>query len=224
MKTALALTILWLAVGVFAQQARDSTGEIHGVVVGNDGQPAKGMRLEAQMQCPGPGACAFWRSKTTTNQSGEYRFQHLPVGYKYDVFADNTKAGYPRFAPAAAGSVEVTIDHPVGELRVSLPPKAGFLNVHATDRRTGVIIPRVLIKLKALDVASPRWSEQWADGSGCLFSPDCAIPVPPDKPLLVHVSAAGFKEWDESAGKGKLAVVHSDARLTWDIQLEPLPH
>jgi hypothetical protein len=64
-------------------------------------------------------------SETISNQAGEYRFQHLPLGRKYDVFADNTKAGYPKFGPAAAGSVEVTVGQPVAELRVDLPPKVG---------------------------------------------------------------------------------------------------
>lgn len=213
--------VLSLAVAAFGQSP-DFGGEIHGIAVRPDGQPAKEMRLSAVMECPS--ACAFWMSETITNQAGEYRFQHLPVGSKYAVFADNTKAGYPRFGPAASGVVEITVDHPVAELRVDLPPKVGILTIHLTDRTAGAVIPRVFIKMKDLNTPDSQWSELWADSSNCLFFSDCAVPIPSDLPLLVHVSATGFSEWDESMGKGKPVLIHSGARLTWDIQLEPLSH
>lgn len=222
MKIAVAFAVFSLAVGAFGQQSRDVGGEIHGFVIDHDGQPAKEMRLSAVMECPS--GCAFWMSETTTNQAGEYRFQHLPLGRKYAVFADNTKAGYPRFGPAAAGAVEITVGHPVAELRVGLPPKVGILTIYLTDRTTGAVIPRVLIKMKALDAPDSQWSELWADSSHCLFFSDCAVPIPPDKPLLVHVSASGFNEWDESMGKGKPLLIHLGVRVTWDVQLQPLSH
>jgi hypothetical protein len=221
MKIVLAFVVLWLTVGASGQQSHESTGEIHGTVVGPDGQSAKGMLLSAVMECPS--ICSFWMTQTVTNKDGEYRFQHLPLGQKYSVFADNTKAGYPRFGPAPAGAVELTASHPDAELRVDLPPKVGVLVIHLSNKTTGAIIPRGLVKVKVLDAPDSRWSEVWADSSNCLFFPDCAISVPPDKQLLVHVSSAGFREWDKSAGKGKPFLVHSGARLNWDIQLEPLP-
>jgi hypothetical protein len=130
---------------------------------------------------------------------------------------------YPRFSPPPPAIVELTIDHPNAELRVDLPPKVGILTIHLTDRTTGAFIPRGLVKMKVADAPDSQWSELWVDSSNCLFFPDCTIPVPPDKQLLVHVSSAGFKEWDESAEKGKLLLVQPGARLTWDVQLEPLP-
>jgi hypothetical protein len=213
MKIALAFAIFWLTVGASGQESRQFAGEIHGIVVGQDGKPAKGMRLGAVMQCPG--ACAFWMRDTITNQAGEYRFQRLPLG-KYSVFKE---LGAPPL-----GVVELTVDHPDAELRVDLPPKAGILMIHLTNRTTGGFIPRGLVKVRVADDPDSRWSEVWADSSNCLFFPDCAIPVLPDKQLLVHVSSTGFHEWVESAGKGKPLLVHSGARLTWDIELEPLPH
>jgi hypothetical protein len=222
MKIVLAFAVLWLAVGASAQQPLDFGGEIHGIVVGQDGLPVNNMRLSAVMECPS--SCPFWMSATVTNEAGEYRFQHLPLGHKYAVFSDNTKAGYPRFGPAAAGVAEITIGQPMVELRVNLPPKAGTIVIHLTDRATGAVIPRVFIKLKAADAPDSKWSELWADSSNCLFFPDCAVAVTPDKPLLVHVSAWGFNEWDESIGKGKPLLIHSGARLAWDIRLEPLSH
>jgi hypothetical protein len=152
---------------------------------------------------------------TITNQAGEYHFQRLPFG-KYSVVEELD-------APPL-GVAELMVDHPNAELRAELPPKVGILMIHRTDRVTGAIIPRVWVKVAALDGPDSRWSELWADSSNCLFYPDCAIPVPLDKQLLVHVSSAGFQEWNESAGRGKPILVDSEARLAWDIQLEPLPH
>ena len=123
MKIGLALAVLWLAVVASGQPPANLRGEIHGFVVSHDGHLVKNMRLAAVMHCRS--ACAFWMSETISNQAGEYRFQHLPLGKKYDVFADNTKGGYPPFGPAAAGSVEVTVGQPVVELRIDLPPKVG---------------------------------------------------------------------------------------------------
>jgi hypothetical protein len=232
MKIALAIAGLCLAVNASGQEPRQPSngvlvgsndqpaGVIRGVVIEADGQPAKGMRVIAIMQCPS--ACGLWMEDATTNRGGEYRFQHVPVG-KYSIFANNPRAGYPLLR-TPAGVVELTSDHPGADLHIDLPPKTGILMVHLTDRTTGTIIPRALVKVAVADDPNSIWSEGWADSSECVFYPDCAIPVPPDKQLLVHVSSAGFHEWDESAGKGKAFLVHSGTRLSWDIQLQPLTH
>ena len=47
------------------------------------------------------------------------------------------------------------------------------------------------------------------------------ILVPPDKNLLLHVTSDGFREWNESTGKGKVVHLASGARLKMDVQLEP---
>src|SRR6202167_2020066 len=120
MKIVLAFAVLWLTVGASGQQSQESTGEIHGTVVGH-GRSAKGMLLSAVMECPS--ICSFWMTQTVTDQDGEYRFQHLPLGMKYSVFADNTKAGYPRFGPGPAGTVELTASHPEASLAVTLRSK-----------------------------------------------------------------------------------------------------
>jgi hypothetical protein len=45
--------------------------------------------------------------------------------------------------------------------------------------------------------------------------------VPPDRNLIIHVTADGFREWDESIGGGKPIFVPSGTRLTLAVQLEP---
>jgi hypothetical protein len=221
MKIALPLAVLCLALSASGQQYQEFAGEIHGAVIDADGQPAQGIRLYAVVQCPS--ACGLSMRDTVTDRAGEYRFQHLHVG-KYSVFTHNAGAGYPRLDTPPAEVVELTVDHPDAELRVDLPPTAGILMIHLTDRTTGGFIPRGLVRIRVADEPDSRWSEVWADSSYCFFFPDCAIPVLPDKQLLVHVSSTGFREWDQSAGKGKPLLVHSGARLSLDIELEPLPH
>jgi hypothetical protein len=48
------------------------------------------------------------------------------------------------------------------------------------------------------------------------------ILIPPDKPLLLHVTSDGFREWEESIGAGKPIYLPSGTRLTLDVQLEPV--
>jgi hypothetical protein len=178
MKAALSLAVLWLTVGASGQEPKQPsnealTGTIHGVVIDSDGQPAKGMWLSAVMQCPS--ACQSWISEIVTSQGGEYHFRPLPLGRKYSVFFRKAEMEYPRFSPPPGAIVELTVDHPNAELRVDLPPSVGTLMIHLTDRTTIGIIPRVLVKVKVLDVPDSRWAEVWADSSNCLFFPDCAI-------------------------------------------------
>jgi hypothetical protein len=46
--------------------------------------------------------------------------------------------------------------------------------------------------------------------------------VPPDRNLLLHVTANGFREWDESVGRGKPINVPSETTLTLNVQLDPI--
>jgi hypothetical protein len=59
-----------------------------------------------------------------------------------------------------------------------------------------------------------------------LFTMSCysnhVILLPPDKNLLLHVTSDGFREWDESVGKGKAIQLPSGTRLILDVQLDAL--
>ena len=105
------------------------------------------------------------------------------------------------------------------ELRVkgkSLPPRAGFLQIHLTNRRTGAGIPAIRIVLTLAEKPEMRFTSS-------AYS-NAAILVPPDKDLLLHVVSDGFAEWEESLGAGKPINLASGSRLTLDVQLEPLKH
>ena len=56
-----------------------------------------------------------------------------------------------------------------------------------------------------------------------LFHPDIKnhqIEVPPDKDFIVHVTAEGFREWDESIGGHKVVRVPSGTETALEAQLE----
>lgn len=58
-----------------------------------------------------------------------------------------------------------------------------------------------------------------------LFDMSCpsnhVVLVPPDKNILVHVTSAGFYEWEESVGRGKPLHLTSGTQSKLDVQLEP---
>jgi hypothetical protein len=100
-------------------------------------------------------------------------------------------------------------------MKVWLPPKAGFLHIGLTNRRTGAKISGMQVTLAPME--SPEQQ---------LFSISCysnhVVLIPPDKNLLLHVTSDGYREWNESAGRGKPFRLGSGARITLDIQLDPL--
>jgi hypothetical protein len=195
----------------------DYNGVIHGTVIDQDGKPAKGLRLTAWG--PGNRPLGTRLPEAWTNQAGEYRFEHLELG-SYTVCPEDFDAGYSVFTtvcypPGHPTEVELAAEHPQAELRVYLPPKAAFLQVHLTNRRTGAVIPGIMVSYMLPENPAEKIGEV------SQFSSKPVL-LPPDKDLLIHVTYPGFKEWKESAGKGKPIRLAPGERLTLDVQLEPL--
>lgn len=218
MKASLVFVALALFAAVVAKQQResDANGVIHGSVIGQDGKPAKGIGLEAlRLGVPLAGRLPF----TRTNDVGEYRFEKIPWWGKYSVRAEDDDAGYSIFSTGEGRNeppeVELTPEHPEAAMKVYLPPKAGFLHIRLTNRRTGAGISGMLVALALME--SPEQQ---------LFSISCysnhVVLIPPEKNLLLHVTSVGYREWDGSVGSGKPLHLASGARLTLDIQLDPI--
>jgi hypothetical protein len=187
---------------------------IYGTVIGEDGQPAKGLGLTAHPLGIGVGAAL---PQTTTNQSGAYRFENLPWWGRYTVYADDEEAGYSLYSTAPArhvAEVEVTSEHRKAELNLHLPPEAGFLHLHLTNQVTGAAIPAMRVAVMAMQKPDLL-----------LFTMSCSsthvVLVPPDKNLLIHVTSDGFREWDESVGRGRPINVQSGTPMSLDVQLLP---
>jgi hypothetical protein len=130
--TFLLLGLVLFSAAAAQQQQRAPNGVIYGVVITSDGEPAKGLGLTAM---PVGVALATALPHAKTNDRGEYRFENLPWWGKYTVYADEEKAGYSSsstgtVAKGDPSEVEVTPERPKAEFNLSLPPKAGFIQIH----------------------------------------------------------------------------------------------
>jgi hypothetical protein len=150
MKATLVFVGLFLLAAAVAQQQDESgpKGVIHGTVIRQDGKPAKGIGLDASPLGVGLGARL---PHTRTNDVGEYRFEQIPWWGKYGVLAEDDDAGYSLFSTGKVRNdppeVELAPEHPEAEMKVYLPPKAGFLHIRLTNRRTGAGISGMRVAL-----------------------------------------------------------------------------
>jgi|SRR5579864_531409 len=201
-----------------AQQHQPPTpkGTIFGMVIDHDGQTAKHLGLVAEPLGVGLGAML---PHTRTDDEGKYRFEHVQWWGTFTVFAQDEEAGYSDISTGPAGDahppqVEISPEHPEAELNLTLPPKAGFIRIHLTNRRTGESISGMSVAVMPMEKPESP-----------LFTMSCysdhVILVPPDKNLLLHISSDGFHEWDESIGNGKPLNLPSGKHMVLDVQLVP---
>jgi hypothetical protein len=95
-----------------------------------------------------------------------------------------------------------------------LPPKYGFLKIDLTNRRTGGGISTMRVTVMAAEKPeSPLFAAYWDSKR--------AVLLPPDRDLLLHITADGFHECDDSGGEGKLLFLPSGTKRTIVVQLEP---
>jgi hypothetical protein len=202
---------------VVAQQSDEPhpNGAIYGTAIAQDGGPAKSISLTAM---PLGVALATLLPRTRTNVKGEYRFDGLPWWGRYTVYAEDEDAGYSLFSTGLGYSepseVELTPQQREGELRVYLPPKAGFVRIDLTNRRTAARISGMRVAVMATErPESPSFT------TSCYS--DRVILIPPQKNLLLHVSSDGFREWDESVGRGRPITLPSGTQLRLAVELDP---
>lgn len=207
----------------FAQSAIQSpscSGVIHGIVSDRTGQPVGGITVVAWPLGVDLGAML---PRLKTNQGGEYSFEHVCPG-RYAVLAEDAEAGYPDSSPylfeflygRRTAQVKLTAKHSLAELPVQLPPQPGRIKVFVTDRVTGVEITKFTIEMIVPGQHhSPEIKYE--------FSPeihDREIEVPPDKDVIMHVTADGFREWSASASGRKVIRVSAGTQESLLAQLE----
>jgi hypothetical protein len=207
MKTAPILLSLFLfvAVGTMSQDGLPRPkGVIYGVVVDENNRPAKEIGITAA----GPAGRV---PGVITDKEGHYRFGNLWGLGKYAIYAEDWDAGYSIFTNSEFHEVTISAEHPETELNLRLPPRAGFLDFHLTNRKTGEEIRDLVVKVCAT-------GKEFGTVSQSTTKP---VLVPPDEDLLIHVSSHGFQEWNRSAGKGLPIRVKSGNHLKLDVQLQP---
>src|SRR6266568_1148621 len=203
-------------------QSPHCNGVIHGAVFDLSGQRAKGLNVVAWPLGVDLGALL---PRMETDQEGEYRFQNVCPG-RYAVMVEDKKAGYPHSSPlfneflygVRIAEVKLTAKHSQVELPGYLPPKPGLMHVRVSNRETKAEILKYSVKLR---VQGQRRTPE----AGFEFDPmmkDHEIEIPPDRDVIFHVTADGFREWTESAGHGKLLRVPSGTDATLEVELEPL--
>jgi hypothetical protein len=216
MKKLLVLAGLLLALPAVAQNQAENPniGAIYGTVITQEELPAKGLILNALPLGVVLGMALPW---TKTDDAGAFRFEHLPLG-RYTVFAEDEAQGYSQAGTGTKQGnpieVELTAEHPEAESNLRLPPKGGFLRIDLTNQKSGAVISAMGVKV--MSAGNPP---KWIFSRG--YFSNQPLLVPSDENLLIHVTSDGFREWDRSAGNGKLIRIAPGDSLTLDVQLEP---
>jgi hypothetical protein len=225
---------LLLSACMFGQQSGPTAASqgptIHGVLIGQDGRPAKKIALAARVMRPAESKpCRISEGRAVTDQNGEFRFSRVGVG-TYAVFAEDREAGYGYVASSVEGDsrykevAEITLEHPDAELRLFLPPQAGFLDVRLTDQSTGTEISTVIVSVAPTDNPTANWFQTTFERSNCeLFGHNlCYVLIPPDRQVTVRVSSPGYEGWDgkNDTTERPLRIASGD-RVTWEVRLKP---
>lgn len=211
--------LLLLSPAASQQQQQVPNGAISGVVVKSNGERARNLRLTARSLFPPGGVHSGDFPHVRTNDSGEYRFQKLPLWGAYLIYADDERAGYSLVTTGPLDQhtdAEITPERPEATFDLYLPPRAGFIQIHPTNRRT-----RSSIRQMMTVWVSPMDKPVGPGSFTMSCYSDHVILVAPDQNLLLHVRVDGFREWDESVGAGKPISVSSGRRLTLNVQLDP---
>ena len=109
--------------------------------------------------------------------------------------------------------------HPTPMADWSIPYKAGFLTVHATDRATGKALPSIGFYLAVRGSEELRYMRgSWAGGT---------VMLPPNEDIYVRVKVQGYATWPVGEQKGRLVTVQPGASIdlsaVMDATTEPQP-
>lgn len=191
----LALTLLLIAsLPTFPQIANSSQpeGTISGTVLNEHGQPFKGVQVctymigapsgsrEARGDCPA----------ATTDDAGQFRIDHVAMG-TFGVEAIKPDQGYIAFAGTSVREmVTLTPNQSSATVVLKLGPKAGVLIPNVKDRFTGEPVKDFQV----------NWTIVDSDEASSISGGETIIGirrtiVPPEKYLVLTISARGYKKW-----------------------------
>jgi len=191
------LTLLLLAsLPAFPQTADSSQprGTISGTVLDQDGQPFKAVQVcaymigapngsrEARGDCP----------DATTDEAGQFRIAQVSMGTFY-LEAIKPEDGYIAFAGTSVKEmVTLTPSQSSATVVLKLGPKPGVLLPTVKDKFTGKPITNFDLIWEIVDSESRQ--SRVSGGQPIRRGNSHAI-VPPEKYLILTISANGYKDW-----------------------------
>lgn len=191
------LTLLLLASLPTFSQTADSTqheGTITGTVLDERGQPFKGVSVCTYMpSAPSGSKEARGSCAVTTDEAGKFRVDHVAMGI-FLVEAIKPDDGYIAFAGTSViEAVTLTPSQFSATVVLKLGPKPGVLLLSVKDKLTGEPIIGFLESWAITD-SDIRPSTAPSGGQTITQGTERAL-VPPEKHLLLTISADGYKKW-----------------------------
>lgn len=189
-------------------------GRIVGKVVNESGSPVGNAQVTPQFL--GPAVMRTLVQKVNSDADGNFRIEGLEWG-PYAVYAGKEAEGYPDtrvplYRSRPASRVELSPEHPVRELTVTIGPKGGVLVGSVRDQMGNTPLPVQLILQKK-------------DGSGLLYlsePPDFQALLPANTDVLIEIHAPGYKPWSYGKESKRTLRLSSGEQIKVDIELHRL--
>jgi hypothetical protein len=190
------LTLLLVAsLPTFAQTADPSRleGTISGTVFDEHGEPFKGVQVCTYMRgAPSGSREARGDCPATTDEAGQFSIHHLAMG-AISVEAIKLDDGYVAFAGTSVkDEVTLTPNQPLATVVLKLGPKPAVILPSVKDGSTGetVLVFQVGWAISNRDKPNSNYS-----GGQTISQVNERALVPPDKSLVLTISASGYKTW-----------------------------
>ncbi len=187
--------MLLASLPAFPQTANPCLGDgtITGTVLDANGQPFKGVHVcTYRRDAPSGSQESRGDCSVTTDEAGQFRIDHLEMG-AITVEAIKPEDGYIAFAgTSVTKEVSLAPDQLSATVVLKLGPKAGVLHPSVKDKLTGkpILNFEVAWTIFDSDEANGNYSGGQDIGPGMTE----AI-VPPEKYLVLTISARGYKKW-----------------------------
>ncbi len=225
----LALTLLLLAsLPTFPQTANSSQpeGTISGTVLDEHGQPFKDVQVCTSMSgAPNGSKEARGSCSATTNEAGQFRIDHVAMG-TITVEAIKPEDGYVAFAGTTVSElVTLTPNQSSATVVLKLGPRAAMVLPTVRDKFTGKPITEFQVSWLLFDSDEPNSTS--SGGQRISHGISHAI-IPPEKYLVLTISARGYKKWfySDPSDPSRPAFVRlqSGEKRELTVELEPQPH